>query len=59
MHVRATKLQIMYFSRHFLSESAPLGHYVLADIYNRLGRLSEYREELEKGQALEARITKR
>jgi tetratricopeptide (TPR) repeat protein len=41
------------------AESAPLGHYVLADIYNRLGRLSEYREELEKGQALEARIRKR
>jgi len=41
------------------AESAPLGHYVLADIYNRLGRLSEYRAELEKGQALEARIKKR
>ena len=41
------------------AESAPLGHYILADIYNRLGRLSEYRAELEKGQALEARITKR
>jgi tetratricopeptide (TPR) repeat protein len=41
------------------AESAPLGHYVLADIYNRLGRLSEYRAELEKGQALEARIRKR
>ncbi len=41
------------------AESAPLGHYVLADIYNRLGRLSEYRAELEKGRALEARIRKR
>jgi tetratricopeptide (TPR) repeat protein len=41
------------------AESAPLGHYVLADIYNRLGRLSEYRAELEKGQALEARARKR
>jgi arylsulfatase A-like enzyme/Flp pilus assembly protein TadD len=41
------------------AESAPLGHYVLADIYNRLGRLSEYRAELEKGQALEARTRKR
>lgn len=40
------------------AESAPLGHYVLADIYNRLGRLSEYRAELEKGQALEARSRK-
>jgi len=37
----------------------PPGHYVLADIYNRLGRLSEYRAELEKGQALEARARKR
>jgi arylsulfatase A-like enzyme/Tfp pilus assembly protein PilF len=41
------------------AESAPLGHYVLADIYNRLGRLSEYRAELEKGRALEARLRKR
>lgn len=41
------------------AESAPLGHYVLADIYNRLGRLSEYRAELEKGQALEAKARKR
>jgi tetratricopeptide (TPR) repeat protein len=41
------------------AESAPLGHYVLADIYNRLGRLAEYRAELEKGQALEARARKR
>lgn len=41
------------------AESAPLGHYILADIYNRLGRLSEYRAELEKGRALEARSEKR
>ena len=41
------------------SDSAPLGHYVLADIYNRLGRVSEYREELEKGRALEAATKKR
>jgi arylsulfatase A-like enzyme/Tfp pilus assembly protein PilF len=41
------------------AESAPLGHYILADIFNRLGRLSEYRAELEKGQALEARIRNR
>jgi len=41
------------------AESAPLGHYILADIFNRLGRLSEHRAELEKGQALEARIKKR
>jgi tetratricopeptide (TPR) repeat protein len=41
------------------AESAPLGHYILADVFNRLGRLSEYRAELEKGQALEARLRKR
>ncbi len=41
------------------AESAPLGHYVLADIYNRLGRLAEYRAELEKGQALETRLRKK
>jgi arylsulfatase A-like enzyme/Tfp pilus assembly protein PilF len=41
------------------AESAPLGHYILADIYNRLGRQSEYRAELEKGQALEAKTRKR
>ena len=38
------------------AESAPLGHYVLADIFNRLGRLPEYRAELEKGRALEAKL---
>ncbi len=41
------------------AESAPLGHYVLADIYNRLGRLAEYRAELEKGQALETKLRKK
>jgi len=38
------------------AESAPLGHYVLADIYNRLGRWAEYSAELEKGRALEQKI---
>jgi tetratricopeptide (TPR) repeat protein len=38
------------------AESAPLGHYVLADIYNRLGRTAEYAAEVEKGKALERRL---
>jgi tetratricopeptide (TPR) repeat protein len=38
------------------AESAPLGHYVLADIYDRLGRRAEYSAELEKGRALERKI---
>ena len=38
------------------AESAPLGHYVLADIYNRLGRSAEYAAELEKGRRLEQKI---
>ena len=40
------------------SEYAPLGHYVLADIYNRQGRSREAAQEAALGQALEAR-TKR
>lgn len=36
------------------SEYAPLGHYVLADVYNRLGRPSEGAQELARGRALEA-----
>jgi len=38
------------------AESAPLGHYVLADIYNRLGRWAESSQELQKGRALEQKI---
>ena len=38
------------------AESAPLGHYILADIYDRLGRRAEYSAELEKGRALERKI---
>jgi len=37
-------------------QSAPLGHYVLADIYNRLGRWADYSSELQKGRALEQKI---
>jgi choline-sulfatase len=36
------------------SEYAPLGHYVLADIYNRQGRTRDGAEELARGRALEA-----
>ena len=35
------------------SEYAPLGHYVLADIYNRQGRAREGAQELARGRALE------
>jgi tetratricopeptide (TPR) repeat protein len=38
------------------AESAPLGHYVLADIYNRLGRWADYSTELQKGRELEQKI---
>ncbi len=41
------------------SEYAPLGHYVLADIYNRQGRAREGAEELARGRALEASTKKR
>lgn len=37
------------------SEYAPLGHYVIADIYNRLGRGADARREAELGRRLEAR----
>jgi choline-sulfatase len=40
------------------AESAPLGHYVLADIYHRLGRRAEYAVEVEKGKALERKSRK-
>jgi arylsulfatase A-like enzyme/Tfp pilus assembly protein PilF len=36
------------------SEFAPLGHYVLADVYNRRGQHAEAREELRRGRAREA-----
>jgi len=36
------------------SEYAPLGHYVLADIYNREGRARAAAQELARGRALEA-----
>src|SRR5262249_9483980 len=41
------------------SEYAPLGHYVLADIYNRQGRAQEASREVALGRELEARIEKK
>ncbi len=38
------------------AESAPLGHYILADIYGRLGRQEDYNSELQKARALEQKI---
>lgn len=38
------------------AEYSPLGHYILADIYNRLGRMKEYAAELRKGRELENKI---
>lgn len=36
------------------SDFAPLGHYVLADLYSRKGMAAEAQREAEKGRALEA-----
>jgi tetratricopeptide (TPR) repeat protein len=41
------------------SEHAALGHYVLADLYNRQGRPREAAEQVAIGRSLEARKTKR
>jgi len=41
------------------ADSAPLGHYVLADIFDRQGRTKDYMEELEKGRRLEQRLKDR
>ena len=41
------------------AEVAPLGHYVLANLYNRLGRPGESAREAALGKAAEARVTKR
>jgi arylsulfatase A-like enzyme/Tfp pilus assembly protein PilF len=39
------------------STYAPLGHYVLADLYSRLGRAADAAAEAQKGRALEKRQT--
>ena len=49
----ATKLAIKGLELAPKSEYAPLGHYVLADIYNRQGRAREGAQELARGRALE------
>lgn len=41
------------------SSFAPLGHYVLADLYNRKGMHAEANREAEKGRALEAALRRR
>ncbi len=40
------------------SPYAPLGHYVLADLYNRMGRGADAAAEAQRGRALEARETR-
>jgi tetratricopeptide (TPR) repeat protein len=40
------------------SEFAPLGHYVIADIYSRTGRHAEAEREAAEGRRLEARLRK-
>ena len=40
------------------SEYAPLAHYILADIYNRLGQIDKYHKELEKGRRLQQKLEK-
>ena len=39
-----------------VSEVAPLGHYVLADVYNREGRADAAREEVAKAQRMESAL---
>jgi arylsulfatase A-like enzyme/Flp pilus assembly protein TadD len=41
-----------------VSEVAPLGHYVLADVYNRQGQAAKAQEEVVKAQRLEAALRK-
>ena len=41
-----------------VSEVAPLGHYVLADVYNRQGQAAKAQEEVAKAQRLEAALRK-
>jgi len=38
------------------SEYAPLAHYILADIYNRLGQIEKYHDELRKGKLVQQKI---
>ncbi len=54
----ATQLALKGLELAPRSEYAPLGHYVLADIYNRQGRAREGAQELARGRALEASTKK-
>jgi hypothetical protein len=40
------------------SDAAPLGHFVLADVYNRRGQPKQAQQEVAKGQKLEAALRK-
>ena len=40
------------------SPTAPLGHFVLAEVAMRAGRLDEAARELERGKSLEARASR-
>jgi tetratricopeptide (TPR) repeat protein len=40
------------------SEYAPLAHYILADIYNRLGQTDKYNDELRKARQLQLKLDK-
>lgn len=54
----ATQLALKGLELAPRSEYAPLGHYVLADIYNRQGRAREGAQELARGRALEGSTKK-
>ena len=41
------------------SPVSPLGHYVLADVYNRQGQPGEAKAEVAKAQKLEAELRRR
>ena len=41
------------------SPVAPLGHYVIAGVFERRGRLADAQRELAAGKALEARVKPR
>ncbi|HZX10226.1 MAG TPA: sulfatase-like hydrolase/transferase [Acidobacteriota bacterium] len=41
------------------SEYAPLAHFILADIYNRQGKMDLYKEQLRKGEQLKKKLGKK
>ncbi|MFW6173924.1 MAG: hypothetical protein ACOC5T_09285, partial [Elusimicrobiota bacterium] len=40
------------------SEYAPLAHFILADVYNRLGQTDNYYKELRKARQLQQKLEK-